>query len=484
MIPSIPNSNPVVLTLDKVPPFEAVPQEIVSFILENSFIPEKSLLPGVVACRLTCKQWNQILNNNGLWESLLKNHFPSVDVDTKTVKNFHNAYQAFHNLYLNLPKEVYALGILQGHTDTVYCTAVTGNLLSSGCRDGTIKVWDTRTGECLRTLQGHTDVVCHIAVTGDLLFSGSRDGTIKIWNIQTGKWLGDLQGHTNPVDCLAFEANSEQLFSSSLDHTIKVWNTRTGECLRTLQRLGFEVSSIAVNSKRFFSSGSYNNAINDDAINVWDTRTGECLKAFQGHTSKVYCLTITGNLLFSGSRDGAIKAWDTRTGECLRTFQGHTSTVYCLAITGKLLFSTSLDRTIKVWDTRTGECLGTLQEHIGRISCLAVDGGKLFLTADSNNIERRDLTASQDTILEEIAGILKTGTTAQAIQCALNRFSRMSNGVKNAIYGELYKICKPFANDYWGCGEHAFLNQYGQSSTPDQQAQAIENYLKDRSLNK
>jgi hypothetical protein len=54
----------------------------------------------------------------------------------------------------------------------------------------------------------------------------------------------------------------------------------------------------------------------------------------------------------------------------------------------------------------------------------------------------------------------------------------MPKSAKNEIYGELYKILKPhLTNDYWGCGEHAFHEHYGQYSTPVQKAQAIRNYL-------
>jgi hypothetical protein len=76
-----------------------------------------------------------------------------------------------------------------------------------------------------------------------------------------------------------------------------------------------------------------------------------------------------------------------------------------------------------------------------------------------------------------IADLLKTGTS-QEIQQVLKRFSKMPNSAKNAIYRELYEICKPpFVHDYEGYAEHAFYDQHGQSSTPVQKAQAISNYL-------
>jgi hypothetical protein len=39
---------------------------------------------------------------------------------------------------------------------------------------------------------------------------------------------------------------------------------------------------------------------------------------------------------------------------------------------------------------------------------------------------------------------------------------------------------KNLNNEYWGCAEDAFLDQYGLSSTPEQKAQAIEKYLQSK----
>jgi len=44
----------------------------------------------------------------------------------------------------------------------------------------------------LYTLTGHSDLVYSIAINGQILASGSKDNTIKIWHIGTGKLLRTL----------------------------------------------------------------------------------------------------------------------------------------------------------------------------------------------------------------------------------------------------------------------------------------------------
>jgi WD40 repeat protein len=44
---------------------------------------------------------------------------------------------------------------LHGHTGTVRCVTVSadGQLVASGGHDGTVKLWESRSGACLRTVQ-------------------------------------------------------------------------------------------------------------------------------------------------------------------------------------------------------------------------------------------------------------------------------------------------------------------------------------------
>jgi WD40 repeat protein len=48
-----------------------------------------------------------------------------------------------------------------------------------------VKVWDSQTGALVRSFRGHTGVVTTVAFSpdGQLLVSGSRDGTVKVWDV-------------------------------------------------------------------------------------------------------------------------------------------------------------------------------------------------------------------------------------------------------------------------------------------------------------
>ena len=58
-------------------------------------------------------------------------------------------------------------------------------MLASGSADGTIRLWDTRTGQHKATLTGHTDCVDSVVFLPDgrTLASGSWDGTVLLWKL-------------------------------------------------------------------------------------------------------------------------------------------------------------------------------------------------------------------------------------------------------------------------------------------------------------
>jgi WD40 repeat protein len=53
--------------------------------------------------------------------------------------------------------------------------------LVTGKQDGTVCVWNVRTGECTHTLKGHTSDVYCVAFDGTTIVSGSDDKTVRIW---------------------------------------------------------------------------------------------------------------------------------------------------------------------------------------------------------------------------------------------------------------------------------------------------------------
>ena len=55
--------------------------------------------------------------------------------------------------------------------------------MASGSFNKEIKVWDSNTGDIVRTLEGHKREVTSVAISpdGKYIVSGSNDRTVKIW---------------------------------------------------------------------------------------------------------------------------------------------------------------------------------------------------------------------------------------------------------------------------------------------------------------
>ncbi|MBS0604668.1 MAG: F-box/WD repeat-containing protein [Verrucomicrobia bacterium] len=417
----------------------------------------------------TCRQMYLVTSNNTLI-LLLSQHFPNFPITDPDL----NELEALKEQYLinsNLPKGVYASHTFPAHSQTVSSIALIGQTLYSSSHDKSIKIWDLKTNTCTATLQGHTSPIYCLAFDEKRLFSGSSDNTIKIWDVKTNQCTATLEGHTGPVYCLAFDG--QKLISGSSDRTIKIWDLETNTCTTTLQGAHGGIQSLALDGQSLISGSN-------GEIKIWDLKTNQCTATLPGHFGPVYCLAFDGQKLISGSADRTIKIWDLNKNTCTATLQGHRSSVHALAIDGQRLFSGAADGKMKIWDLNTNACTASLKAPNSFVTRLTLSSQKLISASERGVIKIWDFNASDHAVFQEIAELIKSADHSIAND-AMARFNNMPPGAKNSIYGELYQIMAPFANDYFGCAEHAFHNQHGQSSTPEQRAQAILNYLAKRS---
>ena len=122
-----------------------------------------------------------------------------------------------------------------------------GRLLATAGGDGTARLWDPATGECLRTLTGHDGWVLGVAFSPDgrLLATAGDDGTARLWDPATGERLRTLTGHTDAVWGVAFSPDGRLLATAGDDGTARLWDPATGEHRRTLTGHGGGVCGVA-----------------------------------------------------------------------------------------------------------------------------------------------------------------------------------------------------------------------------------------------
>ncbi|XP_020231713.1 angio-associated migratory cell protein [Cajanus cajan] len=73
------------------------------------------------------------------------------------------------------------------HEDGVTCLAWLGaSYVATGCVDGKVRVWDSRSGECVKTFKGHSDCIQSLSVSAnrDYLVSASIDGTACAFEVE------------------------------------------------------------------------------------------------------------------------------------------------------------------------------------------------------------------------------------------------------------------------------------------------------------
>jgi WD40 repeat protein len=237
------------------------------------------------------------------------------------------------------------------HPPVVY--SPDGSRIAGGAMDGSVRVWDARTGQLIQQHRLHSGGVWGLAYSpeGSRIASAGDDATVLIREVVTGKVVHELRGHTKLVNGLAFNLDGTRLASSSRDKTVRIWDTATGKDVDTLRGHDSVVCSLC-----FSRDGTHLASAGDDnCVIVWEVATGREIHRLL-HASTVYAAAFSpdGQRLASCSEDGMIKVWEVATGLETLILRGHQSVVCSLSFgpDGTRLASGSYDGTIRIWDAR------------------------------------------------------------------------------------------------------------------------------------
>src|SRR5258706_4375618 len=222
-----------------------------------------------------------------------------------------------------------------------------------------------------KDFQHPISVFVSMSSDGDRVYSGSQDNTIRIWNTETGECVRTLATLSRPVLCIAASGDGKTLVSGVADLTVRIWDLSTGtHKLLRVHRL--QVFGIAINKRGdIFATGSA-----DSTIRIWDVQSGDCLHVLTGHTDVIYSVALSedASTLISGSADHTVRVWNVSTGECKSILKGHRDSVKAVAISedSRTFVSSSTDGTVRVWNAVNGECLLNLRGHTDEVGCVAI----------------------------------------------------------------------------------------------------------------
>lgn len=274
---------------------------------------------------------------------------------------------------------------IEGHSDIVMVSDVFRNIVVTGSKDNSIKVWrvgkDMTRVVCLATLKGHMGNIISLSVspkTGSHCVSISTDNTMKMWDIS--KIIRENDGASVPKDSMELETEGKS------DK-----ETLVGESIATVIGHSKEMNVVRFSpDEKLIATGSH-----DRMIKVWDQKF-QTRFVFAGHKRGVWDVAFSpfARQLISASGDKTLKLWSLDKGSsspCLNTLIGHTSSVLKASWLrfGAQVISGSADGMVKLWNIEKGTCVGSFEGHQGKIwtLCVKETGNELVIVSGGNDSE-------------------------------------------------------------------------------------------------
>lgn len=216
-----------------------------------------------------------------------------------------------------------------------------GSLLAAADTDGTIILFDVKTGQPARTFETAKGEVASLvfAPDGYRLLAAGEDGVARIWSLKTGKIEAELKGHTKAVVGVAWSPDGKTVATGGRDGTVRLWEP-TGASRLTCDELGKAGEVVQVTSLRFNRDSKellYTGIAGSGRTGIIDVSTGKTRLQFTKHTNTVMHghLSPDGSLaVTTGGNDHDTYLWKTADGSVVHHLVGRGQTGWAVAWSG------------------------------------------------------------------------------------------------------------------------------------------------------
>ena len=334
---------------------------------------------------------------------------------------------------------------LTGHDGRVASIAYSPfrDLLAAGLDNGTVHIWDTRTGEEMVSPIRSGDTAVHsvaFAPDGQCLTSGTENGAVSVWDVATGRLhLQRPQPHSKSIDFLVFSPDGKLVASSSCE-TVGLWNMEMDQIVSavsyrydtislsfspdgtvlTLRSWGdeqrwhagapgpeFQLLLYSVNDNSGLSSSLEGPKLSldrdDDSGLISVTRAGRYVM-LPTPSDMIRQIRISPEetcFVASGTDYDGLQLWDLRCMDADPKFtvlDGQRGTVLAISFSsdGKYLASELLDHTIRIWDV--GPSKDTLKRvYESGVNALAVSPDNNFIVSgrDDGSVQVHDVKTGE-----------------------------------------------------------------------------------------
>jgi WD40 repeat protein len=248
-----------------------------------------------------------------------------------------------------------------------------GSLLVTGSHDGTIGVWQPRSGRPVRLLDDGGKDVRDLAFSpdGTLLAAAGGDGATRVWTVANGSRLYFFPAHTGGVMAVAWSPDGRVLADASRDRAARLYGIQglveAGRLIATLPGNAGGASALAFDpSGTTLATGAV-----DGGVRLWDASPEESLVPLGFHRDTVVTAVYSpdGRLAVSGGLDRTARIWDVRRHRLLHTLRAPQPVRDAsFSPDGSLVATASEDGAARIW--RAGD--GALLHSLGRAPPLQV----------------------------------------------------------------------------------------------------------------
>jgi len=156
---------------------------------------------------------------------------------------------------------------------------------------------------------------------GERLASAGGDGTVKVWNSRTGEVIRTLEkAHSDSVVCVTFHPDGKHLATAGADRRVKVWGLERpdGPPLFDQPYDTIRKSGVAYTVAFRPPDGRQLAAGNEGVVKVWDWKDGQVRHTLPRHEfhSMPVAFSRDGGRLATGGWPEGVKLWDAERGGC------------------------------------------------------------------------------------------------------------------------------------------------------------------------
>lgn len=156
-----------------------------------------------------------------------------------------------------------------------------------------VRIWDTTTGELIRSFPAHTAIISSVAFSrdGQWIVTGSKDRerTVKLWNAATGEERMVFSPLSDSIIATAISPDNRYVFASCSAIFPSDFDYRTYPWVYDYFDMNFHPSVV-----------------------IWNAETGELSGLLSGHTAPVTSIHFSsdGKRILTGSADGTMRIWN------------------------------------------------------------------------------------------------------------------------------------------------------------------------------